>query len=702
MSIAPPPGEAVSSRSLDDPGLYLNRELGLLEFHHRVLAQARDPAVPLLERLRFLTISSSILDEFFEIRVGGLREQIAFHLAKTGPDGLGPAETLRRIRDRVIEFVREQYRVLNEELLPELREEGVTIFPRAEMNEELRAWVRDYFQREVHPVITPMGLDPAHPFPQILNKSLNYIVALDGKDAFGRKTKAAVIQAPRILPRLIPLPPELTGVPFGFVLLTAVIHENVESFFPGMKVRGCHQFRVTRNSDLWVDEEEVQDLLHALKGELPRRHYGNAVRLEVSDTCPEEMSQFLLRQFELGGDDFYQVDGPVNLSRLEALYDLVDRPNLKYPPFLPGLPKQITETTNVMSVLGDREILLHHPYQSFSPVVDFVRRAAQDPDVLAIKMTVYRTGSDSALAEALVQAAEAGKEVTAVIELRARFDEAANIDLASRLQEAGAKVVYGIVGFKAHAKMLLVVRREGSRLRRYVHLGTGNYHPRTARAYSDFGLLTGDERIGEDVHSIFQQLTSLGRATGLNRLLQTPFDLHGRILELIEGEAEAARAGRPARIFAKMNSLIERQVIQALYRASQAGVEVNLVVRGICCLRPGIPGVSENIRVRSVVGRFLEHHRVFHFHADGEQVTLCSSADWMPRNFFRRVEVTFPVTGKKNRARVIEEGLEVYFRDNCQSWEMQPDGTYVRRTPGNEEPFSAQAHLLARLSKSTL
>ena len=535
------------------------------------------------------------------------------------------------------------------------------------------------------------GLDPSHPFPKILNKSLNYIISLDGKDAFGRKTKAAVIQAPRILPRLIEMPETVAGSRHGFVLLTAVIHENVAEFFPGMKVRGCHQFRVTRNSDLWVDEEEVQDLLHALKGELPRRHYGNAVRLEVSDTCPPDMIQFLLKQFELDEADLFQVEGPVNLHRLETVCDLVDRPELKYKTFLPGLPKPLPEHAQFPAIIRDREILLHHPYQSFLPVIDLVRQAAADPDVLAIKMTVYRAGPESPISEALVEAASAGKEVTAVIELRARFDEAANIELASRLQDAGAKVVYGVVGFKTHAKLLLIVRREGSRLRRYVHLGTGNYNPRTARAYSDFGLMTSDEAIGEDVHLLFQQLTSLGRAGRLNRLLQTPFELHARLLELIAQETENARKGKKALVYAKMNSLVEVRVIRALYEASQAGVEVKLVVRGVCCLRPGIAGVSENIRVRSVVGRFLEHHRVFHFHAGGDPVTYCSSADWMPRNFFRRVEVAFPVTGKKNRARLLEEGLKIYFRDNQDAWEMLVDGTYapVRGTPLGADPDAA-------------
>ncbi len=685
---------------LDDPRLYVNRELSLLEFHRRVLEQAKDPGIPLLERVRFLGISCWILDEFFEIRAGGLREQVAFGLAKTGPDGLGAQETLRRIRARATDLVHEQYAVLHDRLLPELKERGIVILGPSDLDEPQLEWVREYFTRRVQPVLTPVGLDPAHPFPRILNKSLNYLVSLDGKDAFGRKSRAAVLQAPRILPRLIPLPPGIAPAPHAFVLLTTVIRQHVDELFPGMKVRGCYEFRVTRNSDLWIDEEEVQDLLLALKGELPRRHYGSAVRLEVASDCPPDVAAFLLGQFELREDDLYGMDGPVNLHRFEALYQLVDRPELKYPGFIPGLPAQLPEEADLFAVLRDRDVLLHHPYQSFSPVVDFVRQAARDPDVLAIKLTVYRTGAESPFTDALLEAARAGKEVTAVVELRARFDEAANIELASRLAEAGAKVVYGIVGFKAHAKMILVVRREGDDLRRYVHLGTGNYHTRTARQYSDFGLLTSDPGIGEDVHAVFQQLTGLGRGRRMNKLLQTPFGLHARLLRLIEDEADAARAGKQARIQAKMNALIEPEVIRALYRASQAGVRVDLVVRGICCLVPGIPGVSDNIRVRSIVGRFLEHHRVFHFHAGGEELTYLSSADWMPRNFFRRVEVTFPVEGKKNKARVLREGIEAYLEDNVAAWEMGPTGEYVRVQPApGEEPRAAQVMLLEAMAK---
>ncbi len=693
------PAEPLPRKDLKDPALYINRELSLLEFHERVLDQARDPEVPILERVRFLTITSSILDEFFEIRASGLKEQVAFEYYKAGPDGLGPQAQLDRIREKVLRLVDEQYSLLNEVLLPALEQEGIAIHRRDRWTEPQRAWIDEYYRREVFPVLTPVGLDTAHPFPRILNKSLNFIVGLEGKDAFGRKLQAAVVQAPRILPRLVALPREITEESHGFVLISSIIHTHVESLFPGMKITGCHQFRVTRNSDLWVDEEEVEDLLAALKGQLPRREYSRAVRLEVAENCPEEMVEFLQDQFELGERDTYFVDGPVNLHRLSALYDLADRPELKYPPFTPGVPGKVGRKRDMFTLLRKGDVLLHHPYQSFSPVVELIRKAAADPDVQAIRQTVYRTGIDSPMAAALLDAARAGKEVTAVIELRARFDEAANIDLATRLQEAGAKVVYGVVGYKAHAKMLLIVRKENGRLVRYTHLGTGNYHSKTARAYTDFGLMTFNQEIGEDVHAVFQQLTGMCKVQGMKQVLQTPFDLHDRLLEKIEGEIEIARSGGKARIVAKMNSLIEQKVIRALYRASMAGVKIDLIVRGVCCLRPGIPGVSENIRVLSVVGRFLEHHRIFHFHAGGALETWCSSADWMPRNFFRRVEVAFPILNKKAKKRVIQEGLTTLLRDNCQAWEMNSDGTYTRRKPGaGEDRHAGQEELLELLA----
>ena len=554
--------------------------------------------------------------------------------------------------------------------------------------------MKRYFKREVLPVLTPVGLDPAHPFPMVLNKSLNIIVSLSGRDAFGRSSRMAVVQAPRLLPRLIPLPEEVAGDATSFVTLSSVIHANVGALFPGMKVEGCYAFRVTRNSDLWVDEEEVDDLMRALQGELRRRNFGQAVRLEVNAACPEDTCRFLLRQFGLTERELYKVHGPVNLHRLAVLTELVARPDLKFPPFVPAMPDGLPTGGELFAALRERDVLLHHPFESFSPVVELLEASAKDPKVLAIKMTLYRTGAASPLTDALLEAARNGKELTAVIELRARFDEEANIDIANRLQQAGVRVVYGIVGFKAHCKMLLVVRREGGKLRRYVHLGTGNYHFRTARMYTDFGLLTADSELAEDVHNVFHQLTGLGKVGELKRLVQSPFAMHMRVLELIAEATKAAARGKPARIQAKMNSLLDKQVIAALYQASQAGVQIDLVVRGVCALRPGLPGVSDNIRVRSIVGRFLEHTRVARFSIDGEDTLLCSSADWMPRNFFHRVEVAFPIDDPKLAKRVRAEGLEVYLADNTSAWELGPDGDYTRCTPGGDLPSNAQQSLL--------
>ncbi|WP_440995501.1 polyphosphate kinase 1 [Arhodomonas sp. SL1] len=680
---------------LKNPELYINRQLSLLEFNRRVLEQARDPANPLLERVKFLCIASSNLDEFFEIRVAGLKQALEMGASQTGPDNRSVQEVLREIGSRAHEIVALQYELLNEELIPALNDTGIHFLRRGEWTPEQATWVREYFYRSLLPILSPLGLDPAHPFPQVLNKSLNFIVSLEGKDAFGRNSGLAVVQAPRALPRIIQLPPEIAGNgAWDFVFLSSIIHAHVNDLFPGMNARGCYQFRVTRNSDLYVDEEEVDDLLRAMEGELPSRRYGDAVRLEVAANCPEHMSDYLLEEFELGRDDLYQVNGPVNLNRLLAVYDLVDRPELKYPSFTPGLPAQLAHASDLFKVLRDRDVLLHHPYESFAPVVEFVRQAAADPEVLAIKQTLYRTGPDSVIVDHLVAAARAGKEVTVVVELRARFDEEANIKLANRLQEAGAHVVYGVVGHKTHAKMILVVRREGARLRHYTHLGTGNYHSRTARLYTDYGLFTADPVIGEDVHKVFLQLTSLGKVSTLSKLLESPFTLHEGMLAKIEREAAHARAGRPARIIVKVNSLVESRVIRALYAAATDGVEIDLIVRGMCCLRPGVRGISENIRVRSIVGRFLEHTRAFYF-ANGDTPELfCSSADWMERNFFRRVETCFPVEDPELRERIVTE-LQCYLDDNCQAWELQPDGSYRQCTPAEGEPLrAAQLELL--------
>ncbi|MCB1874362.1 MAG: polyphosphate kinase 1 [Chromatiales bacterium] len=687
---------------LTSPDLYLSRELSLLEFNRRVLELAQDQAIPLLERLFFLCISNGNMDEFFEIRVSGLKQKVAADMAPSGADQMPHAVLLKEISERAHDLVTSQYQLLNDVLFPALADEGIRFLRRADWSDAQAAWVQEYFRRELLPVLTPIGLDPAHPFPRLLNKSLNFVVTLEGKDAFGRDSGVAVVQAPRSLPRLIRFPDNLAAGPNDFIFLSAMIHAHVDELFPGMRITGCYQFRVTRNSDLFVDEEEVEDLRRALEGELLSRNYGQAVRLEVADNCPPKTQQFLLKQFELGDQDLYQVNGPVNLNRLMAVRDLVERPDLKYPSFTPEIPRRLARTTNLFELLKREDVLLHHPFQSFTPVVEFILQAAKDQDVLAIKQTLYRTGSQSAIVDALVNAARSGKEVTVVIELRARFDEAANINLSNRLQQAGCQVVYGVVGYKTHAKMSLVVRREKTHLVRYAHLGTGNYHAGTARVYTDYGLLTGNPRITEDVHKLFQQLTGLGRATQLNKLLQSPFTLIQGLVDLIEREIANAEAGKPAHIMAKMNSLLEPSVIRVLYRASQAGVRIDLIVRGICALRPGIPGVSENIRVRSVMGRLLEHSRVFYFHNDGAPQVFLSSADWMPRNLLHRVEVSFPIEDADMRARVIRETFDNYLADNTQAWELQSDGSYQRLSPGDEPPYSAQQALLEGQLPETL
>ncbi len=683
---------------LKHPEFYINRQLSLLEFNARVLEQAKDERVPLLDRLRFLCISSTNLDEFFEIRVAGLKQAFELGSTQVGADNLAPNEILRAISQRAHQLVEEQYRVLNDTLIPALAVENIRFIRRGEWNAHQQQWVRDYFEDSLLPVLSPMGLDPAHPFPRILNKSLNFIVQLEGKDAFGRNSGMAVVQAPRSLPRLIRLPETEGNGPNDFVFLSSIIHAFVGELFPGMRVKGCYQFRVTRNSDLYVDEEEVDDLLVAMEGELQSRRYGDAVRLEVAANCPGHMASFLLEEFELTEDDLYQVNGPVNLNRLMTVADSVHRPDLTYPGFTPAIPTEVARSSDIFKLLRNRTVLLHHPFESFAPVIDFVRQAAKDPNVLAIKQTLYRSGPESAIVDALVAAARAGKEVTTVIELRARFDEEANIQLANRLQDAGAHVVYGVVGHKTHAKMILVVRREEGHLRNYIHLGTGNYHSRTARLYTDYGLLTSDPAIGEDVHRIFLQLTSLGRVARLNKLLESPFTLYEHLLQLIAREQEHARAGREAHIIIKINSLVETRIIQALYAASADGVRIDLIVRGMCSLRPGIPGVSENIRVRSIIGRFLEHTRVFYFGNNGKPDVYLSSADWMERNFFRRVEVAFPIENKALQEQVLED-LNCYLADNTQAWVLDREGQYHRAPSDPDNLRSSQSELLARLAE---
>jgi polyphosphate kinase len=679
--------------SLDDPALYLNRELGVIDFNRRVLSLAKDPDVPLLERLRFLTICSANLDEFFEVRVAGLKQLVAAGADKLGADGLTPQQALARISDRVHDLVGEQYRVLNEILLPALALAGIHIHRRDLWTNDQRIWIARHFTEQVLPVLTPVALDPAHPFPRILNKALHFAVWLEGSDAFGRPAGLAIVPVPRCLPRVIPLP----GSGDDCVLLSSVIHAHVDQLFPGMTVRGVHQFRVTRNSDLWVDEEEVEDLLDALRGELPSRKYSDAVRLEVAASCPAGTARLLLRQVGLEETDLYRVDGPVNVHRLSSILDHVDRPDLLFPPFSPGNPARRPRGVSIFDRLRQGDVLLHHPFQSFSPVMDLLREAARDPDVLAIKQTLYRTGVDSPVVQRLIEAAQAGKEVTAIVELRARFEEAANIQLAGRLQDAGASVVYGVVGYKCHAKLLSVVRREGEVLRRYTHVGTGNYHAATVRLYTDFGYLTADPDIGRDVHNVFLQLTSVGRVPELDRLLHSPFTLSSALLTMIHEEQLRAERGKPSRIQARMNSLTEPSVIRALYEASQAGVPIQLLVRGTCCLRPGVPGVSETIEVRSVVGRFLEHSRVWRIGTGRRQKVFITSADWMPRNLHGRVEVALPIPNKVLRKRIVTEGLDLYFRDNARAWILRSDGEWVRANPG-DRPLCAQSKLLAKLA----
>ena len=679
--------------------LFINRELSLLEFNRRVLAQALDDSLPILERLRFLCITSTNLDEFFEVRVASLKQRAEANAPPAGPDNLPPRQLLDEVHSRTQQLVQQQYRLLNDVLFPALAEEHILFPAKKNWTDEQQKWLSHFFFSEIVPVLTPLTLDPSRPFPRMLNKSLNFIVRLDGTDAFGRRRHRAIVQAPRSLPRVIRLPEHLCEPgQHAFVYLSSIIHAHVDTLFPGMDVDGCYQFRVTRNSNLYVDEEEVEDLVGSLEGQLAASRYGGAVRLEISHDCPQDLCDFLLDHFDLSAGDLFAVDGPVNLNRLATVCDAAERPDLCFPPFSPGLPAQLVTDEPIFSILRKKNILLHHPYHSFAPVIDFIKAAARDPKVLAIKQTLYRTGENSPFVDYLVEAANAGKEVTVIIELMARFDEAENIKFANRLQEAGAHVVYGLVGFKTHAKMAMVVRKEAEGIRRYVHLGTGNYHPGTARVYTDYGYMSSSQKLGEDVHKVFMQLTSLTEATDLQRILTAPFNLFDELVARVDREIEFAEAGEDARIIAKVNSLIEPGIIEACYKASQAGVKIDLIVRGMCCLRPGIPGLSENITVRSIVGRFLEHSRVFYFRNGGNEEFLCSSADWMDRNFFRRNETCFPIRQKPLKKR-IKRDLELFLADNCQAWQLNGDGSYTRCTPeDDEEEVSAQQSLLAKHS----
>ncbi|MCH7829325.1 MAG: polyphosphate kinase 1 [Proteobacteria bacterium] len=678
--------------------LYFNRDLSLLEFNRRVLAQAQDAEVPLLDRLRFLCISCTNLDEFFEIRIAGLKQRMEIGAPAQGPEKEPAQDIFDALRVGAADLIKQQYELLNDELFPKLTKAGIRFMQSDDWNEEQRAWLDKYFEEQVVPVLTPLTFDPSRPFPRILNKSLNFIVRLHGKDAFGRRRHRGMVQAPRSLPRIIRLPNDLSKPgDHSFVFLSSIIRVNVERLFPGLDVDGCYQFRVTRNSNLYVDDEEVSDLVRALEGQLEASRYGAAVRIEIGHECPDDLKNFLLDHFGLSEDDTYMVDGPVNLNRLVTVCELDDRPDLLYRPFTQGLPVELRTDENIFSILSKKNVLLHHPYQSFKPVIDFIGTAAIDPDVLAIKQTLYRTGPASPIVDHLVVAARSGKEVTVVIELMARFDEAANISLANRLQEAGAHVVYGLVGFKTHAKMTLVVRRESNVLVRYMHLGTGNYHHATTSVYTDYGYLSGSKRLGEDVHKLFLQLTSLTEASGMTRMLASPFSLFDALIEKTRRETTNAKEGKPARIIAKINSLNEPQLINALYEASQAGVKIDLIVRGICSLRPGVKALSENIHVRSIVGRFLEHSRVYYFLNDGKEEFYCSSADWMHRNMFRRNESCFEIKQKRMKDQ-IRSDLELFLADNCQAWVLSSDGSYRRLSPGKKKRISAQETFLEDLA----
>ncbi len=701
--VAPPEETATApiadtqTEKFDDPALYLNRELAQIEFNSRVMAQAEDPRNPLLERLRFMCISCTNLDEFFEVRVAVLKHHHAFGEGQPRADAMSITEILGLIRERTLVLVKKQYAFWNETLLPELKREGIEFLTRERWTIKQKRWLQGYFRNETLPVLSPLGLDPAHPFPRILNKSLTLAIVLAGRDAFGREGHMALLRAPRSLPRIIRLPDEVSEGCTAFVFLSDLLHEFMDELFPGMQVKGSYQFRVTRNSELFVDEEEVENLALALRDELRGRGYAKAVRLEVGANCPRAITTLLEQNFELSDQDVYLCEGPVNVSRSIAIFDQIDRPDLKFPVFAQRIHPALVEGQNLFAAIRERDILLHHPFESFATVSELVKQASVDPGVLAIKQTLYRAGTDSPLVDHLIEAARLGKDVTVVVELRARFDEEANLRLANRLQEAGVQVVYGVVGYKTHAKMLLIVRREAAGLRRYVHLSTGNYHQVTSRIYTDFGLMTANPEIGEDAHLLFLQLSGLGPIIQLKHLLHSPFTLHKGLMAKIERETAHARAGRKARIIAKINALNEPAVIKTLYAASCAGVEIDLIVRGACTLRPGIPGVSENIRVRSIVGRFLEHSRVYWFQNDDAPEIYCSSADWLDRNLLRRVETCFPILDKRLAKRVFKESLENYLADNTQAWLLEPDGSYARVQAGDDPPHSAQLTLLAKL-----
>jgi polyphosphate kinase len=693
---APEAAAPAPTVDLNDKAYYIHRELSQLQFNNRVLEQALDERTPLMERLKFLLIFSSNMDEFFEIRAAGLKSQLAFGHEIVGPDGIPPKQALAEISEIAHRQIARQYAILNERLLPELDRHGIRIVRRESWTVAQKRWVQRYFRQEVAPMMTPIGLDPTHPFPLLVNKSLNFIVELEGVDAFGRDSGLAILPAPRVLPRIIRLPEDICEGGENYVLLSSIIHAHADELFPGMEVLGCYQFRLTRNADLTIDPEEMDDLARALRGELSSRRFGDAVRLEVADNCPKKLTDYLLKQFGLTEAELYEVNGPVNLTRLFGIVTRTASPQLQYPPFVPAIPKSLKKAEDLFQVIGKQDVLLMHPYESFAPVVDLVRQAAKDPAVLTIEQTLYRTGANSEIVDALVEAARAGKEVITVVELRARFDEESNLSLASRLQEAGAVVIYGVVNVKTHAKLILIQRREGNKLQRYAHLGTGNYHSGNARLYTDYSLLTSDAALCEDVHKLFSQLTGMGKLLRMKKLLHAPFTLKKSLLDMIAHETANAEAGKLAQIIIKVNALTDAKMIRALYKASIAGVKIDLIVRGMCCLRPGIPGISQNIRVRSIVGRFLEHSRVYWFANDGDERMYLASADMMERNLDRRVETGFPIEDRKLRQRIRKE-LDIYLADNTTAWQLQADGNYTRLHPTDaQSPHDVQQQLLEK------
>src|SRR5213083_460054 len=684
-AIAAPEVVQTAHDRFGDPKNFINRELSWLEFNRRVLEEAQDQRQPLIERVKFLTIVSSNLDEFFEIRVAGIKQQIESETSELGPDCLSPTEVFNRIQKTVRELFAEQYTLWKNELLPELAKNGIYIREISELPAKRAAWAHRYFQEEVFPMLTPLAVDASHPFPQLLNKSHNLLVR--AKTQRGGERLHAIVQVPRVLPRLI-LMPRGKGAdePWEYVYLASLIKQHIGELFPGLILDEVHAFRVTRNSDLYIDDEEAENLLRTIEQELRRSSRGNAVRLEVEADCPKDFLELLLRFFELTEADAYKLDGPLSMTHLAPLVTNDAFGKLKDRPFQPARDPALPQHADYFEVLRRPDVLLHHPYDSFDQVVELIEKAATDPQVLAIKITLYRTSGDSPIVEALIDAANAGKQVTAIVELRARFDEASNIQWARRLEEAGAHVIYGVVGLKTHCKALLIVRRDADRLRHYVHLGTGNYHPRTARIYTDWSLLSSEPQLTEEVATVFNTLTGLAGYPGLKKLMVAPFDMHSRLIQLIERERDNARAGKPARIVAKLNALVDQEIIEKLYEASCADVTIDLIVRGICCLRPKIPELSENIRVISIVGRFLEHSRINYFENAGDPVVYLSSADWMPRNFFRRIEVAFPLETPALRDQITNDVIPAFLHDRVKARELQPDGTYRRLTPEGAEP----------------